>query len=119
MAEQQDYVVPDPVRRADARSARRLERLSSRAQEVDLAVAAVAEGKGALVWTAEPGMGASATLELVCEAVATHPFGRPTVVLRCRPPAGSTAPGSTLAALVSQAAQLAGVTVPSGLARAL
>ncbi len=93
MSEQQDYMVPEPVRRADSRFARRLERLSSRAQEVDRALAAVSEGKGGLVWTAEHGMGASATLELVCEAVATHEFAQPTVTLRCRPPAGVPAPG--------------------------
>jgi len=101
-----DYVVPEAVRRADARSARRLERLSSRAQEIELALAAVGEGRGALVWTAEPGMGASATLETVCEAVAAQPSARPTVVLRCRPPAASV-PGSAVTALVSQVVQLA------------
>ncbi|NEB06915.1 hypothetical protein G3I78_49070, partial [Streptomyces sp. SID13726] len=46
MSEQHDYLVPEPHRRADTRSARRLERLSSRAQEVDRALAAVSEGTG-------------------------------------------------------------------------
>ncbi|MEK8227527.1 hypothetical protein NKG05_17610 [Oerskovia sp. M15] len=37
--------------------------------EIDLALAAVADGRGAFVWTGEPGMGASTTLELVHEAL--------------------------------------------------
>ncbi|KAJ8143269.1 hypothetical protein OY671_003587 [Metschnikowia pulcherrima] len=119
MSEQQDYMVPEPVRRADSRFARRLERLSSRAQEVDRALAAVSEGKGGLVWTAEHGMGASATLELVCEAVATHEFAQPTVTLRCRPPAGVPAPGSAVVSVVSQVSQLAGGVVPERLTRVL
>jgi DNA-binding CsgD family transcriptional regulator len=119
MSEQHDYLVPEPHRRADTRSARRLERLSSRAQEVDRALAAVGEGKGGLVWTAEPGMGASATLELVCEAVASHAFARPTLTLRCRPPAGAPAPGSAVVSLVSQVSQLAGGVVPERLTRVL
>lgn len=110
-----DYVVPEAVRRADIRSARRLERLSSRAQEVDLALAAVGEGHGALVWTAEPGMGASATLETVCEAVVAQRSTRPAVVLRCRPPTVPAAPGSAVAALVSQVSQLAGRATARGL----
>ncbi|QJW35748.1 helix-turn-helix domain-containing protein [Cellulosimicrobium protaetiae] len=119
MSEQHDYVVPEPARRADARSARRLERLSSRAQEVDRALAAADEGKGALVWTAEPGMGASATLELVCEAIAVHVPARPHVTLRCRPPAGVPAPGSAVVSVVSQVSQLAGGVVPERLTRVL
>ena len=119
MSEQHDYVVPEPVRRADTRSARRLERLSSRAQEVDRAIAAVSEGKGALVWTAERGMGASATLELVCEAVANHAFARPALMLRCRPPVGAPAPGSAVVSIVSQVSQLAGGVVPDRLTRVL
>ena len=115
MSELHDYLVPEPHRRADARSARRLERLSSRAQEVDRALAAVSEGKGGLVWTAEHGMGASATLELVCEAVASHTFAHPTLTLRCRPPAGAPAPGSAVVSLVSQVSQLAGGVVPERL----
>jgi len=114
----QDLVVPEPARSADARAARRLERLSSRTQEIDLALAAVAEGRGAFVWTAEPGMGASATLELVREAVSAAAAPAP-VVLRCRPASGTAAPGTAVAALVSQVAQLSGSPVPTALDRAL
>lgn len=114
-----DLVIPEPARSADARAARRLERLSSRAQETELALAAVVEGRGAFVWTAEPGMGASATLELVCEAVVAATVAHPPVVLHCRPPAGVSVPGATVAALVSQVVQLSGRAVPARLERAL
>ncbi|WP_454041049.1 LuxR C-terminal-related transcriptional regulator [Cellulosimicrobium sp. Marseille-Q8652] len=114
-----DLVIPEPARSADARAARRLERLSSRAQETELALAAVAEGRGAFVWTAEPGMGASATLELVREAVVAATVARPPVVVHCRPPAGPPVPGAAVAALVSQVVQLSGRSVPSRLERAL
>ncbi|MBD5786163.1 helix-turn-helix domain-containing protein [Cellulosimicrobium terreum] len=115
----QDFVVPGPARCGDARAARRLERLSSRTQEIDLALGAVAEGRGAFVWTAETGMGASATLELVCQAVATGAFPHPPVVLRCRPPVAGAPAGTTVAALVSQVAQGCGRALPQDLARAL
>ena len=115
----QDLVVPDRVRSADARAARRLERLSSRTQEIDLALAAVAEGRGALVWVAEPGMGASATLELVCEAVVSATTPHPPVLVRCRPPAGRAAQGAAVAAVVSQVVQLSGRPVPDRLEHAL
>ncbi|WP_435737108.1 helix-turn-helix transcriptional regulator [Cellulosimicrobium sp. PMB13] len=114
-----DLVIPGRARSADARAARRLERLSSRAQETELALAAVVEGRGAFVWTAEPGMGASATLELVCEAVVAATVAHPPVVVHCRPPAGAPVPGAAVAALVSQVVQLSGRTVPPRLERAL
>ncbi|MCB7136301.1 helix-turn-helix transcriptional regulator [Cellulosimicrobium marinum] len=112
-----DLAVPERVRSASARAARRFERMSSRAQEIDLALAAAAEGRGAYVWTAELGMGASSMLEAARQAVSAAPA--PPAVLRCGPQSSGTVPGGTVAALVSQAAHLSGRAVPDALERAL
>ncbi|WP_265522910.1 helix-turn-helix transcriptional regulator [Oerskovia flava] len=99
--------------------ARRLERLSSRSSEIELALDAVCDGRGAFVWTAEQGMGASATLELICESVRELRVPRAPVLIRCQPPSAPTRPGACASSVVSQLVQLTGHSVPPELAKAL
>ncbi|TGJ95430.1 hypothetical protein DLJ96_12780, partial [Actinotalea fermentans ATCC 43279 = JCM 9966 = DSM 3133] len=97
----------------------RPERLSSRRAEIDLALSAVAEGRGAFVWTGEPGMGASTTLERVHEALHGASGPHPPLVLRVAQGVGPQRSGGAVRSLVSQVAQVTGCAVPDRLVRPL
>ncbi|MHA7133636.1 helix-turn-helix transcriptional regulator [Oerskovia turbata] len=118
-ASQQDVLTSDQVRTSRASAEHRPERLSSRRAEIDLALAAVAEGRGAFVWTGEAGMGASTTLELVHESLHGAPGPHRPLVLRVTQAVGPQRSGGAVRSLVSQVAQATGHAVPERLVRPL
>lgn len=118
-ASQQDFLNSEQERTSRASAEHRPERLSSRRAEIDIALGAVADGRGAFVWTGEPGMGASTTLELVHEALHESPGARPPLILRVAQAVGPQRAGSAVRSLVSQVAQATGRAVPDRLVRPL
>ncbi|MFF2623493.1 LuxR C-terminal-related transcriptional regulator [Oerskovia jenensis] len=118
-ASQQDVLTSDQVRTSRTSTEHGPERLSSRRAEIDLALAAVADRRGAFVWTGEPGMGASTTLELVHEALHAAGGPHPPLVLRVAQAVGPQRSGGAVRSLVSQVAQVTGCPVPERLVRPL
>ncbi len=118
-ASQQDFLTSEQGRASRTAIEHRPERLSSRRAEIDLALAAVADGRGAFVWSGEPGMGASTTLELVHEALHETQGPRPPLVLRVAQSVGAQRSGGAVRSIVSQLAQATGRHVPDRLVRPL
>ncbi|GII97760.1 AAA ATPase-like protein [Sediminihabitans luteus] len=113
---------------AHARAPRRGAALDDRGAEVARAAATVTSGHGALVWTAEPGMGKSTLLELVVDALesggsgATDGYGAPVLTIARmgsqQSPSGRGA-GRAVDSLVQQVAVTTGYAVPDHLVPAL
>lgn len=96
--------------------------LQGRSAEVDLALSAISEGRGAFIWLAEPGMGKSATLEQILGKISALRANHEVLVVRVQAPArgvGDQRDGEGVRSLLAQIRHLTGVELDPRLQRSL